>query len=328
MEELETINEDEVFAEVWSRCGDRVDDVQQKLRQAVRGGGQVFAIAAAIVGALVLVLLCCRSGMTTLAALAGAVIAGIAGVFRWHTLHRMAVAEFKNAVVPAVLQVMAPDMKYSPGGCIPCSKFHASGLFPYPDRYRGEDYFKGSFRGVELGFSEVNAEKKHTTTSKGQTRTYYTTIFKGIYMIADFHKNFRFDLLVVPDVAERSFGSLVGNFLQKMNVTRSGRLMKMEDPEFEKYFAVYGRDEIETRYILSPAMMRRMLELRGLFRSDMFFAFVDSRVHIAIKTGVRDFFEPAPKNPEFALRRLIHELAVCLAPIIELRLNIKIWSKE
>ena len=77
-------------------------------------------------------------------------------------------------------------------------------------------------------------------------------------MIADFHKNFRFDLLVVPDVAERSFGSLVGNFLQKMNVTRSGRLMKMEDPEFEKYFAVYGRDEIETRYILSPAMMRRM----------------------------------------------------------------------
>ena len=57
--------------------------------------------------------------------------------------------------------------------------------------------------------------------------------------------------MVLPDVAERCFGSLIGNFFQKMNFS-DGSLVKLENPDFEKLFSVYSHDQIEARYILTP----------------------------------------------------------------------------
>ena len=72
--------------------------------------------------------------------------------------------------------------------------------------------------------------------------------------MADFNKNFNGHTVVLPDTAEKILGKF-GQSLQSMS--SRGELVKLEDPEFEKEFCVYGDDQVEARYILSPALMKR-----------------------------------------------------------------------
>ena len=52
-------------------------------------------------------------------------------------------------------------------------------------------------------------------------------MFRGIYLVADFHKHFRCHVEIVPDVAEANFGWL-GRKLQGV----SGNLVRLANPEF------------------------------------------------------------------------------------------------
>ena len=56
------------------------------------------------------------------------------------------------------------------------------------------------------------------------------------------------------------FGRL-GRKLQSLNVFR-GELIRLEDPEFESHFVVYGSDQIEARYILSTSLMARITDFK------------------------------------------------------------------
>ncbi len=49
------------------------------------------------------------------------------------------------------------------------------------------------------------------------------------------------------------------------------RPIEMENPDFEKGFAVYGTDQVEARYILTPAMMGKILDFRTKVGQDIFF---------------------------------------------------------
>ena len=40
----------------------------------------------------------------------------------------------------------------------------------------------------------------------------------------------------------------------------------LEDPEFERHFAVYADDEVEARMVLTPAMMRKLTALRKILQ--------------------------------------------------------------
>ena len=40
------------------------------------------------------------------------------------------------------------------------------------------------------------------------------------------------------------------------------KVVKLEDVEFEKHFEVYGTDQIESRYLLTPSFMQRLLDYK------------------------------------------------------------------
>ncbi len=57
---------------------------------------------------------------------------------------------------------------------------------------------------------------------------------------------------MLPDFAEK----LLGKFGQKFQKSFThGKLVKLENPEFEKEFVVYSSGQQEARYILTPVMM-------------------------------------------------------------------------
>jgi len=260
-----------------------------------------------------------------------AILAVIACGVGWWILTKGYRLEFKNAVVGAVARFCDPSLAYRPQSCISESAFRESRLFlTGVDRYRGEDYISGRIGETEIEFSEVHAEYKTTTrNSKGHTSTSYHTIFRGLFFIGDFHKDFQGVTVVLPDTAEKAFGWL-GQKLQEWNIARSEELVKLEDPEFEHEFVVYADDQVEARYILSTALMRRIVDFQREMQRTVYVSFVNSKVFVAISMS-RNLFEPRIFRTvlDFDLvREYLGEMELALGIVEDLNLNTRIWSKE
>lgn len=240
-------------------------------------------------------------------------------------------AEFKQKVIPLIAKTINPTLRYTHNGYVSESEFRRSGLFKKScDRYKGEDHFVGKIDKTEVEFSELHAQERHTTTdSKGRTRTTYETFFKGLFMIADFHKDFKGNTVVLPDTAERTLGGWLGKKLQSWNISRDD-LVYLEDPEFEKEFVVYGSDQVEARYILSTSLMRRILELKHKFRCPVYLSFLNSKVYIAIYSN-NDILEPSLSKSlldQDAIKKFFDEIRLCVDIVDQLNLNTRIWSKQ
>ncbi|MEM9080280.1 MAG: DUF3137 domain-containing protein [Verrucomicrobiota bacterium] len=246
----------------------------------------------------------------------GVFFAGTAGEFQ---------GRFKQEVVNRVVSAMEPGIRYQPKGHVEERWFRASGLFSHPDRYQGEDFFVGNIGKTDLFFSEIHAEDRRTRTdSDGNTETYYVTIFRGLLVVADFHKHFKSEVEVRPDGLEK-LGAF-GRSLQKLG----GKVERMENPEFERLFVVRASDAVEARYILTPAMQERFVELAGKFSKEVRAAFRDSLVYVAIPKQA-DWFEGDLKcrvDDLGQFRELVFQLSACFGLVEDLDLNTRIWTKD
>lgn len=234
---------------------------------------------------------------------------------------------FKERILRKLIKAVEPSVSYEPLMGITEETFLGSHLFDaQPDRYACEELMYGMIGDTKVKFSEVHAETKHTrTNANGGSRTYWESLFQGVFFIADFHKEFRHPVSVMPDVAEKHFG-WIGKKIQKLG----GGLQTLENPEFEKCFVVRGVDAVETRYILTPSMQERLLELRGRLGKDLRVGFRDSHVWLAIPNET-DWFEGSLKIPagdRGQAMMLLRQLRSCFQIVEELDLNTRIWTKE
>lgn len=167
------------------------------------------------------------------------------------------------------------------------------GILPTHERAKTEDYLSGAHREVPLSLFECTL----TSTRNSGKRRHTVVHFKGLVVQLHVPKRFGGHTTV-----KRDAGS-VGNWFGKQF---SGELkpVKLEDPRFEKRYEVYGSDQVEARYLLSPSFMERLVELEDLFaahnggRCDIKCAFKDGKLLFAIPTTKEWFstgsiFKPA-----------------------------------
>ena len=251
-------------------------------------------------------------------------IIGIVAVVRLFT--REYVKKFKVGVIEKVVTCVDGNLKYSKSGRIPQNTFTTSKLFKHRvDRYLGDDYVQGRLGQTEVEFSEIHAQYI-TRDSKG--RRSYHTIFKGLFFVADFNKEFNGVTVVLPDVAEKMFGGL-GSMFQSWNKGR-GQLVKLEDPEFEKMFVVYGEDQVEARYILSTSLMRRITDFKKKTKRQIHLSFIKSNIFVAISYQ-RNLFEPRIFRTLLSfvpIQQYFEDLQLAVGIVGDLNLNTRIWSKR
>ncbi len=248
-------------------------------------------------------------------------------------LYRMIIGEyvrdFKKSVIEKIIEFISPDLKYWQNGCISATQFNSSRIFTsYPDRIRGDDLIEGKIGSTKITFSEVHAERRvEMLDGYGRTRRRYSTIFRGLLFIADFNKHFIGKVVVLPDTAERLFGDL-GKEIQSINTCR-GQLVKMDDPEFEKNFVVYADDQIEARYVLSPSLMKRIVDFKTKVGKPVFLSFVSSQVFVAIPYS-RKLLEPPIIRSILSFqgtRSYFDDLRFICGIVEDLNLNTRIWAK-
>jgi hypothetical protein len=237
-------------------------------------------------------------------------------------------SNFKDKIVRKITAFVDENLVYSPEAYVPREEFTNSAIFQkYCNRYTGEDHFKGKLGITAIEFSEIVG--KHVTTSGtgSKRKEHQSIVFKGVFFVADFNKNFNGHTVVLPDTAEKLLGKL-GQSLQSMS--SRGELVKLEDPEFEKEFCVYSDDQVEARYILSPSLMKRIVDFKQKWNTKVYLSFRDSKVYIAIKMNKNLFETRLFKSiVDYNFIEENIRFLILLTEIVEdLNLNTRIWTKK
>ena len=294
----------------------------------------VVGIAGAVIGLVVLisaaVIISSARGSGALFAIIPLLIGAAVFALVYYMVSKNYKSQFKWEIIGKLVKFFDSSLMYFPESCISREQYMESRIFPKtPDRYKGEDYISGKLDKTAIAFSEVHSEyKTETRDSKGNTQTTWHTIFKGIFFIADFNKNFSGVTVVLPDIAEKMFG-FIGKMMQEWNFTR-GKLIKLEDPEFEKEFVVYGDDQVTARYILSTSLMEKIMDFKKKTGRPIHLSFVNSRVYVALSYD-KNFFEPKLFSTLLDFNVILgyyNDLALLLGIVEDLDLNDRIWSKE
>lgn len=221
---------------------------------------------------------------------------------------------FKHEVAAEVFRIVCPSGTYAPLEGIAESAFDEPGIFSTTGTYKSDDRVRG--RIGQTSFEAADVDRHYSTGGKNR-RTVY--VFRGLFFHIDFNKRLHGTTLVDPAGADaRAFGD------------RSGLVrVAIENPGFAEKFTVYASDEVEARYILTPAMMERILALQARTSRPVFLGFKNSRAFLGVHYG-RALFEPgiADSTSVEAIHEMAAHFALAEGIVHELDLNTRIWTKD
>jgi len=251
-------------------------------------------------------------------------VATLASIYRY--LISDYTSDFKAKIIAPLIYEIDKNLNYHPEMHIPTANFNRSKLFTSkPDKVDGNDYVYGKIDNIEIAFSDFHAQKEQKDAKGNRS---FETIFQGLFIVSDFHKNFKAETIVLPDSAQKVFGELVGGWLQSNNLSRK-QLIKMDNPDFEKEFVVYGTDQIEARYILTHTLMQKLLNYKKKTKHPIYISFIGGKIYMAIEYN-DDMFEPSVFHSllEYKIAmQYVATLHLAIGIVEELKLNQKLWSK-
>jgi hypothetical protein len=212
----------------------------------------------------------------------------------------------EQSSIRRIIGQMFPDATCKLSPCfLPVSSLLQSNFFRGLDSLHASGYsygsvtFENSNRAMTFHDMRVN-DGKHgnrlSQTSTGGFLTLFATLYRGIsarriedmggsfrgmFAVAQLEKKITGSVVVLPDRLERHLDYLAKN-IQALKNVNGNKLVTLEDVEFERYFAVYAGDEITARYVLTPAMMMRMTELKRKYNRDIMLSFNADRFYFAV----------------------------------------------
>lgn len=238
-------------------------------------------------------------------------------------------AVYKKEVVSRIISTIDPQWMYIEDSCVSQKDYTKSGLYNKAfDIYEGDDLVMGTVGKTSFESSELHTQyTTQSTDSDGDTHTECHGIFKGFFFQSVFNKNFEGHTVVVNgDVADKAdaFRGFKGVHRGKQ------KYVSLENREFSKLFTVQSTNQIEARYILTPALMEALVNIQKKYGNPMRVSFLEEKVYLTISFS-KDLFEPRiwKSGIGFSTVEEIWDLFMLNAYIInELDLNTRIWTKE
>lgn len=225
----------------------------------------------------------------------------------------------QQSIGESILRQLYPAWTFQADHHLELGSFKELGVVNNAQRYDGSNLVTGKHGDTEFAFCHLHVYQVDRDESSPS--------FNGLLLVFDFNKDFRGKTLVIRDQAQKMLGSYLGKKVQEFG-WRGLKLVYLEDTIFEKFFAVYGRDQIESRYILTPQMMQNLIQLRRKYGEYISFSFVDGKVAVAIdhvylyQTNIE-----SPIHLEAAVDQFLRPVEIVRDVIDTLQLNTRIWTK-
>jgi len=155
-----------------------------------------------------------------------------------------------------------------------------------------EDVISGSINGQPFVMGDVRmSRKKSSGTSNTSTSV---TVFQGPLGFVNTSNNYPYTS-ILPDKVEKALGG-IGKLMQKADISRLNQknIYFKEDPEFEKYFVVWSKDENFIRNTLTPQFRNYLTGMESM--SNVYVGFRDEKIIAGIDLR-RDLFNLPLKKP-------------------------------
>jgi|GEM_PF-6077407 len=243
---------------------------------------------------------------------------------------------YKKLVIGKLVEFISPDLKYEPQAAEVSGREVLKGeIFPhtifYPEGYTAEDFIEGRIGNISVRFFEISgkdaikplaySDSGHRTAIDLNGFPWETFSFHGMLGETDFNKSFNGHTLVCSGTG----------ITRSQWMRASGRQrVRLEDPEFNRYFAVFSTDQITARYILSTALMKRITDYRKKVGRKIYLSFTENRLHVAVSHR-KDQFEFNIYSSLYNFGRIkefFTDLTIITDIIDALNLNTNIWLKE
>ncbi len=234
---------------------------------------------------------------------------------------------YKDHVIEPIVKFISSDLQYDATHHISKYDFERSTIFPGRiDNFNGDDYVKGFIDKTAFEFSEVKATRRETSGSGKNRRTKTVTVFQGLFFKADFNKEFFGSTVLVPNYVGRF------SFLKKMaGVARPQKYIELEDPELNKLFNCYSTDDVKARYVLSPALMQRIVQFKNKYpKNQVHLSFVNGTLFVAI-SYLHNLFEAPLFRSAINFKRIesyFDDIRLVVETVEDFNLNTRIWTKE
>lgn len=208
---------------------------------------------------------------------------------------------YKDYYVRKSINEVFDDANYEPNKGIEFDTIASTKMLNMGDRFNSSDYVSGKYKDVNFELSDVHIEEMIVVSNGKTTTTSYATIFRGRWMIFDFNKEFKSNIRVA---AKNFFGGRSTLFSKLQRI-------KLESEEFNKKFYVFGDNEHDVFYILTPQLMEKIEELSDSIGGRVMLCFINNKLHVAVNNG-RDNFEPtsvfSKKSDEEIIGRINSEI--------------------
>jgi len=232
-------------------------------------------------------------------------------------------AFYKDVFARAAIRGTDSNFNYDPFAGISRKEFHKIGIYS-PDEFHAEDQISGIYKGVKFSLSEAIDIPNGATLelSDSAALNLLSAIvfaweamkdmqaFSGSVLVCEFYKKFSGQTIAAS---------------RTLNTRFLGEKEQMDDLFFSKEFRVFADDKVEARYLLTPAFMARLRDLKEKFAGKMGLsaAFMDNKLYLFLN-GAKNKFETTlfslPPSLEDAAE-IKNEILELLSIIDELSLN-------
>lgn len=231
-------------------------------------------------------------------------------------------AFYKDVFVRAAIREVDSSFSYDPFAGISRKEFRKIGIYS-PGEFRAEDQIGGIHNGVKFSLSEAIRIPNGATLEIGDSAALNLLsaiifaweamkdmqAFSGSVLVCEFYKKFGGQTIVAS---------------RTLNTRFLGEKEQMDDVFFSKEFRVFADDKVEARYLLTPAFMQRLRELKEKFAGKMGVsaAFMDDKFYLFLNGAKNKFettlFSPPPSLEDAAqikkeileLLRVVDELSL------------------
>jgi len=216
----------------------------------------------------------------------------------------------KNELIITLLKDQFDNVNYDAKGFISIPRINETQMVRRPDRFHGEDYIRGTYKGVDFEVSDIDLKQRvETRDSKGNVTVSYQTYFKGRWYIYKYDKRFK-DVL---KISESRWAGMSTKGLIKIDT---------ESMEFNKKFSIFASNQEFGFYLITSSMIEKFLELEKMHRGSILYYFANNELHIGVNDN-RDYMELSIKTPlnEESLKSFMADIDLIPAIINELRLD-------
>ncbi len=180
--------------------------------------------------------------------------------------------QYKEYIINELIKNFEDNVNYMPLQGMPTNVYREA-EFERFDRYSSDDYMELTLKNkCNAQMAEVHTEYKSTDKDG---HTHYYTLFRGIFAKIDTPKPFNQTFYLRKDAM---FG--------RRAINPASPKIKLDSPEFEKYFDVYGSNKIVAVQLLTADIMQMLVEFRNYTKIRYDLSIKDNKLYLRFFTGM------------------------------------------